>query len=124
MKTQIKEIYKCDFCNKLYQVKSACEKHEKVCTKNPINDRICHHCWHLDKKTTQIDNSQSDYQTGETVLVDRDFFYCNYKHIFLYTPQNEMKQNFKHTDSEGGYLENFPMPISCDCKDKGVDFLK
>jgi len=51
MKTEYKEIYKCDYCNKLYQIKSYAIKHEKICQKNPINYRPCLSCEYLIKKT-------------------------------------------------------------------------
>lgn len=33
MKIEIKEVYKCDHCRKLYQRKKACIKHESLCSR-------------------------------------------------------------------------------------------
>jgi len=54
MKSEFKEIYKCDHCNKLYQRKHACIKHEIACHKNPENHRVCFGCMHLCKKKKKL----------------------------------------------------------------------
>jgi len=54
MKIETKEIYKCEHCNKLYQIKSKCLEHEKTCSKNPDNQRACFGCRHLEKKNYTI----------------------------------------------------------------------
>lgn len=113
MKTEIKEIYKCEYCNKLYQIKSACENHELACRKNPANFRPCYSCFNLEKKEALIYSGYDDYYTYEPVNVPRDFFFCTKNQIFLYTPQNEIKGNFDHTDTEGGIFKNHPMPKKC-----------
>lgn len=118
MKTETKQIYKCEYCNKLYQVKSACESHELACIKNPINFRPCFGCFNLEKKETLIYAGFDDYYTDEPVNVKREFFFCNKKQIFLYTPQNEIKGNFNHTDTEGGTFKNYPMPTKCNDTNK------
>ena len=51
MKTEIKEVYKCDYCRKLYQRKHACIEHEPNCRKNPDNFQKCFDgCVNLIKK--------------------------------------------------------------------------
>jgi len=54
MKIITKEIYKCDHCNKCYQIKSACERHETLCNKNPNNHRPCFECNKLTKKNIKF----------------------------------------------------------------------
>ena len=54
MKTETKEIYKCEHCNKLYQLKNWCLVHEKACSKNPDNDRACFGCQYLTKQNETI----------------------------------------------------------------------
>lgn len=54
MITQTKEIYKCEHCRKLYQIKRFTELHEKMCNKNPENQRACFTCKFLEKKETAL----------------------------------------------------------------------
>jgi hypothetical protein len=107
MKIETKEIYKCDHCNKLYQIKSACVKHEEACSKSMVNQRPCFSCHNLIKKETTIyDDNWDGSESSKTV----NLFYCENKKHFLYTPQNEIKQN----RFELGDEENVPMPKQCD----------
>jgi hypothetical protein len=114
MKTELKTIYKCDYCNKLYQRKHSCERHELMCTKNPDNNRKCYGCKYLEKKEAIIYAEVDHYYTGEPVYVDKSFLHCKKKGIFFYTPQNEVKGNHKHIDENGNNFENHPMPRECE----------
>lgn len=91
----------------------ACENHELACRKNPINFRPCVNCANLVKKKTLIYAGFDDYNSGEPVNLEREFFFCNKKDIFLYTPQNEIKGNFVHINNKGGLFDNRPMPKEC-----------
>lgn len=75
--------YKCEHCRKLYQIKSACIKHEEeLCKKNPINHQRCFDgCDHLIKKETEVtyfDHDGYDYQEK------RELLYCNHKKEYVY----------------------------------------
>jgi hypothetical protein len=49
MKTKkVKEIYKCDYCTKWFQLKWRAETHEKKCGKNPKNKIMCFDCDHFE----------------------------------------------------------------------------
>lgn len=109
MKTEIKEIYKCDFCNKLYQKKAACEAHEFICFKNPDNKRPCYGCIHLEKIKADL---YFDTFQGEGCR-KVDVFHCNAKDIYIHTPQVEAKGNA----FEFGDKLNEPMPKQCDIYD-------
>jgi hypothetical protein len=106
MKVEIKEIYKCDFCNKLYQVKRFAEYHEKGCSKNPENERPCFNCHNMEKRETEI---TGNYYNGSEWERKVDLFYCKAKNIFLHTPKNELKGNA----FELGDDLNEPMPKLC-----------
>lgn len=110
MKTETREIYKCEYCNKLYQIKGAALKHEKTCIKNPENDRPCFHCYHLTKKKVEY-----YYETyhGEDSR-DLKLFYCPEKDSYLYPPQVEAKKNWFDLGDE----LNDPMPKECELKSK------
>jgi hypothetical protein len=120
MKTEIKEVYKCDFCRKLYQRKHAAIYHEKMCNRNPDNFRSCHSCNGLEKKEVIIYSGIDDYITGEPINISRDFLFCKKRQIFLYTPQNEIKGNHNHIDAEGNSFENYPMAKECTYWSNGV----
>ena len=113
MKIEIKEIYKCEYCNKLYQLKHFCEKHEKICKKNPENDRPCFSCVHLSKKDVVVYEYCGDIEHK----VNLSCLHCDKKEVFLHTPQNEIKGNALEL---GG--DNLPMPKECDLKKTRLNF--
>lgn len=102
---ETKEVYKCEFCRKLYQLKRFAEKHEKQCSKNPANYRICFGCEFLGKRRTyiMIDN---EYRSYEEPL---DLLYCSKIEVFLYPPKVEHKNN----QFELGDHYNEPMRKEC-----------
>jgi len=110
MKIEIKEIYKCDHCKKLYQIKNAAIKHEKSCSKNPENNRPCFNCSYLEKSKTVV---YSNYY-GEEWERSVDLLFCASKKIFLFPPKVEIKGNQYETDEP-----NEPMPKQCDVYDNG-----
>tara|TARA_R110002051_G_C8461625_1_gene458490 strand:- start:48 stop:404 length:357 start_codon:yes stop_codon:yes gene_type:complete len=114
MKIETKEIYKCEHCNKLYQIKSYCATHETQCSKNPDNFRPCFGCVHLEKKETTI--------TYETPIGENEYkvelLHCKKKELFLYPPKVEHKGNAYDFDHE-----NKPMPRECEDEDDGWNSL-
>jgi len=47
-KAEVRQIWRCVYCNKYYLVRHACETHERYCGKNPTNDHKClKYCKHL-----------------------------------------------------------------------------
>src|SRR5690606_2538475 len=107
MKVEIKEIYKCDHCNKLYQVKGAAERHEKSCHRNPDNERPCFGCNHFSGTTTTqfIDHPYSGQHEREVKVS-----FCGKKDSFLYPPKVEHKGNALDL----GIDSNIPMPRTCE----------
>jgi hypothetical protein len=106
MKIETKEIYKCEFCNKLYQLKHFAAKHEKICTKNPENKRACFGCKHLKKKQTII---YHDSPIGGSIDQPVSILFCKKKSIYVYPPRVEIKKNMY----ELGDDSNEPMPKEC-----------
>lgn len=101
---EIREIYKCGHCRKVYQKKGFCESHEKSCLKNPNNYRPCFGCNHLSKRKYlhYYDNPMGESKTTLKLL------YCNKFNNFTYPPKVEYKKNVIDTDPE-----NKPMPLIC-----------
>ena len=116
MKSETIEVFRCDHCRKIYQRKALAIQHEKLCKKNPINQRICFGCPMLTKKETFV---YYDHPNGSESKRRVELLYCEYKETFLYTPQNHIKQNFFELGDE----ENNPMPTECDV-DLVAEFLK
>jgi len=114
MKVETKEIYKCEHCRKLYQIKNACIKHEIECRKNPDNFRACFGCIHMDKKDVGIfsDTFQGEIETKRMVL------YCKKLESFMYPPKIERSKEWYETDP----IENNPMPRTCEHRDD--DYMK
>lgn len=108
MKTETKEIYKCEFCNKLYQIKRFAEQHEAGCWKNPDNKRACLNCINLTKKQAEI--TCGYHYDGSEIDRKLDLLYCNAKKVFLHTPKSEAKKNA----FDLGDYENLPMPKECE----------
>jgi hypothetical protein len=51
VKTETREIYRCDHCKKVYLSKYWCEQHEPCCKKNPDNYQPCMDgCPYIEKK--------------------------------------------------------------------------
>ena len=55
MITKVQETYTCEYCKKRLVVKSAMEKHEKYCSRNPENFNKCSDCGFL--RRSEIDKS-------------------------------------------------------------------
>ncbi len=110
MKTETKTIYKCEYCNKLYQMKHYCLKHEERCTRNPENHRPCYLCEHLSMERLKV--IYVDYRHGyeEQVEHEANALFCNKKQTGVYQPKNEQKDNM-YTLSD---FENEPMPRECE----------
>lgn len=119
MKTETKEIYKCDFCRRLYQIKGAAIKHEIRCGKNPANHTACFGCANLTKKTIDI---YSDRWDGGEIVRDVSVFFCKVKQICMHHPISRHKK----TVFDLGDFENEQMPIECEQRESewdAVDFL-
>lgn len=82
---EIKEIYRCSHCNKLYLKKHACIKHEVICKLNPNNRPKCFDgCDYLQKRNLLVNDSYGHIRTFST-------FYCPQTELFMHTPVSEAK---------------------------------
>lgn len=105
MKIETKEVYKCEYCNKLYQIKRFAERHELMCKKNPNNARCCFGCSFLKKKKTTY--YYSAY--GEEFEIEKELLHCEKIDSFLYPPKVEYKENWFDLDEL-----NQPMRRQCE----------
>ena len=106
MITETREVYKCEHCRKMYQKKHFCEKHEPRCNENPVNDRPCFSCKHLEKVETLaigFHYDGSDYEYKANVLR------CSLKDTCLIPPIANHRGN--HLDL---IEDNEDMPLTCD----------
>jgi hypothetical protein len=107
---ETKEIYKCEHCRKLYQVKRFAEFHEQCCNKNPDNKRACFGCKFLVKRPFEL---FYDTWSGESSRM-LDLFYCNSKEHYLYPPKVEAKGNWLVIENDTDTNEPMPKPNECD----------
>ena len=105
MKIETKIIYRCEFCKKYGLSKGGMKRHELICFHNPENKRPCFECNFLSKKTTTIHH---DSPMGGDIEEKVTLFYCKKKEAYLYTPQNDIRRNWKDTGEE-----SISMPIEC-----------
>jgi len=102
-----KEItaYFCDHCNKLYQRQHACITHEKRCSKNPDNDRLCWNCMHCSIKYEEFWQDGYSGDDPGTVKV----FHCSKLDTFVYPPKVE----YSH---QGPYDFDYNIPMKNECE--------
>lgn len=110
MKIETREIYKCDHCNKLYQRKWLCEKHESYCKKRPDYLRPCHTCKILRKqKETILAGYSGDMYRNEAERTVNVLF-CEKRDCFIHPPSVAAKGN----KFEMGDKTNEEMPRECE----------
>jgi hypothetical protein len=109
MKIETKEVYKCEYCNKLYQRKRLCEKHELRCKKRPDYLRPCHSCNVLQKVKQIIWAGYGDMFGNEAERVVNVLF-CQKKDCFIYPPSVAAKGNA----FDMGNKSNIEMPKECE----------
>ena len=109
MKIQTKEIYKCDFCKKLYQIKSACEKHELSCKKSPDYIRPCHSCNVLKMTKETIMAGYGD-RYGQEAEREVNVLFCQKRDCFIHPPSVAAKGN----SFDMGDKSNIEMPKECE----------
>lgn len=71
MKETTRIVYRCDYCKKNYLQRHAAVKHEKYCSRNPINFHICFDCIFL--------------EVGRDDETSHKFFHCNKLNKELHT---------------------------------------
>jgi len=107
MITKVKEIYICEHCRKLYQIKRYCEEHEPKCRKNPENHQRClDGCMFLEKKQTtfHFDTFRGSDYTEVEIL------FCNAKTEGVYP---FWVNGFLEEDILDGETPNNVMPKEC-----------
>lgn len=113
MITEIREIYKCDFCNKMYQRKFWAEYHEKRCSKNPENYRPCFNCPFSVKTKVRV-AIFLDWENEERTY-DREIIYCEKKNIGICPP---FQEPYEYVEIDGKEIVNENMPKQCDIFDE------
>ena len=117
MKTNIREIYTCDYCNKHLFLRHAMENHEIKCVNNPLNFSACVGCINL----TEIKVPYTYYGSfdGYPIEENREAngFYCNKLNQKMYPSKA------KHKGLPDKYPETFEdqicMPSNCEHQSYG-----
>lgn len=105
MITKTIEGHFCEHCNKLYQRKHFAIQHEIKCLKNPLNDRPCFNCEHLDLIHSTI---CVDYPNGSAER-EVNAYWCTKNENYLIPP---ISKHRGHAYEFGDY-ENIDMPVNC-----------
>lgn len=111
MKTKLKTVYYCEYCNKRYFQKPIMVQHEIYCTKKPENFADC---------LSGCDNLVSFQHNGRTVD-----FYCEHFKKFVHTSAFENKNPRFYTSfrpfKNGEPQESERMPTKCAAKIDGCE---
>lgn len=108
MKESLKKVFTCDFCNKKYFVKNACETHELWCHKNPENFKPCmNECKHLENAKTEI---YIDTYHGESSFM-ANCFRCKKSGQLMYSLSAERRGLVERFELEAH--DQVAMPREC-----------
>lgn len=91
---ETRTIYTCPHCRKYYKRKDFCEKHIQQCKENPVNNRPCFTCQHLDNVRAEM---AWDIVGGS---IYGNFMYCKYHERFTHPPQVDIKGNKRFPNGE------------------------
>lgn len=107
MKTELKKVYYCEYCNKHNLSASSVSRHEKYCRFNPINKHKCFEfCKYLEMK--------QEYVIDEG---HRTEFTCTKLNKKLYSYKLEKKStSYFRTDIKFDGMERMPL----ECKEYGI----
>lgn len=106
-------LYKCDHCGKKLQRKHAMEAHEKKCSSNPENDRMCSSCIFLEKVNISYEPHVQSY---EGTLNSSICFKCTKKDIFMFPVSFEYSNKGvpPYVEYQGEEIIQQPMLKECD----------
>lgn len=108
-----KTIYVCEFCEKKLFIKSAMDKHERYCSKNPENFKACSGCIHLKEEKYEYDKGDDYY--GEPQYGSTKTFKCSLLNKEMYPTIVERKGYVQKYPSQ--FQGQEPMPKECDKKE-------
>lgn len=100
---ELKTAYRCDHCRKIYERKSACEKHESLCKKNPVNIPLCFNCIYSRVQMTNAYVRDTDRDT------ELKLFYCEAKQKIMY-PSTLIRKKKPKVWHNGEQVEMVDMP--------------
>jgi len=116
-------IYKCDFCKKELKRKHAMISHESKCDQNPINQKACHFCEHLETIEKEVEFEK--YHQGDG-WCDFEPEYKNVK-VFRCAKLDKLMFPFSIEKRElhkkwATYEEQEPMPNKCESFEEKSSF--
>jgi len=83
-------LYICEHCKKEMKTEKGMKNHEVKCDLNPLNQRLCHHCEHLECKDKLVDIERPEPHYDSTTKTKG--FKCKELNIELY-PYSAEKKN-------------------------------
>lgn len=115
MITETREIYKCEHCRKMYQVKSACIRHELRCDKNPETHRACYGCNFLKEERVDVNFIAMQPYGEDEYTEEKKILFCSKLNVYKYPPKIEhsLRGAYLQEDIGDGEVANEPMPKDC-----------
>lgn len=97
-------VYQCEHCKKKLFRKHAMELHEKFCSKNPENYRVCLSCPFMEEDKIIVYEDQHTTRYGKG-------FRCSKINQNIYHPKVEKKLLEKYPET---FLDQIPMKKECE----------
>lgn len=105
---KVEAVYRCSYCNKLYQMKHACEKHEAGCWGNPKNRAMCFSCKHYVAPYTEINDCDE---------IEFHSHHCSLKNKYMLSGKQIAKGQFieEYCDKDKEWKQvQEKLPTECD----------
>ena len=109
MKTETRKIYNCEYCSKYYKLAHFCEYHERLCKKNPDNQRVCYGCGYLSKRKLEVESRYETLDTSDNIQIVSTLF-CSKLNVMMHTPQNAVRGHRFESDA----YDNIQMLTECE----------
>tara|TARA_R110000796_G_scaffold88978_1_gene192345 strand:+ start:2235 stop:2600 length:366 start_codon:yes stop_codon:yes gene_type:complete len=115
MISEVREIYKCEHCRKVYQRKHACISHEPKCRKNPVNIPKCNNCNFLQSVDMRYEPTYQSYMNNDDLSKGR-CFKCTSKEIYMFHPSTKHGEYGipDYVEIDGNEIVQEEMPKECD----------
>ena len=91
------KVFQCEYCDKIYKIKSSCARHEHRCFANPGN-KACRTCKHAIKDSDTVYVRPHGDQNYGDADYEVNFTYCEITEKYLIHPTEpcEFKHNCPH----------------------------
>lgn len=99
VKKEVREIFRCEHCGKVYLIERYCVPHEDVCKKNPLNTHPCFDCKHCEGSDEQVGCDYHPYM-GEYDTKEIVPWFCSKLKQHMLTRRMAIRVKRKHRFSD------------------------